>query len=74
MWRNNERSVSCRLECGKENQRLKANSDVQADQVREQGGTFVTIPSKQGSGSMVLSSIVTQSLDGRVEFEFAERA
>jgi two-component sensor histidine kinase len=39
---------------------------------REQGGPPVTVPSKQGSASMVHSSIVTQSLDGHVEFEFAE--
>jgi two-component sensor histidine kinase len=39
---------------------------------REQGGPPVTAPSKQGLGSMVLSSIVTQSLDRQVELEFAE--
>jgi PAS domain S-box-containing protein len=39
---------------------------------REQGGPTVTAPSKQGFGSMVLSTIVTQSLDGHVEFDFAE--
>jgi two-component sensor histidine kinase len=40
---------------------------------REQGGPPVTAPSRQGFGSMVLSTIVTQSVDGQVEFEFAEQ-
>ena len=39
---------------------------------REQGGPPVTAPAKQGFGSMVLSSIVRQSLDGHVELDFAE--
>ena len=39
---------------------------------REQGGPPVTAPSKQGFGSMVLSSIVRQSFDGHVELDFAE--
>jgi len=42
---------------------------------REQGGppVMVMAPSRQGFGSMVLSTIVTQSVDGQVEFDFAER-
>ena len=40
---------------------------------REQGGPPVMAPSRQGFGSMVLSTIVTQSVDGQVEFDFAER-
>jgi len=40
---------------------------------REQGGPPVTAPSRQGFGSMVLSTIVTQSVDGHVEFKFAEQ-
>ena len=40
---------------------------------REQGGPPVAAPSKQGFGTMVLSNIVTQSLDGEAEVDFAEQ-
>ena len=39
---------------------------------REKGGPTVAEPSKQGFGSMVLSNIVTQSLDGEADLNFAE--
>jgi len=39
---------------------------------REKGGPGVAEPSKQGFGSMVLSNIVTQSLDGEADLDFAE--
>jgi PAS domain S-box-containing protein len=39
---------------------------------REKGGPAVVEPSKQGFGSMVLSNIVTQSLDGEADLDFAE--
>ncbi len=39
---------------------------------REKGGPAVAEPSKLGFGSMVLSNIVTQSLDGEADLDFAE--
>ena len=40
---------------------------------REKGGPRVAEPSKQGFGSIVLSNIVTQSLDGEADLDFAEQ-